>query len=114
MMKILNDLISALDLEASVRDVRQGVFHTGVVTRNCGLASTLPRDALRQERPLIKSIPYRSVAIGDSYCSHCLRYPARSSDLFAERKSDHKNGTLPHLTIHRNRSLMPVNDAVYR
>lgn len=54
MMKILNDLISALDIEASVRDVRQGVFHTGVVTRHCGLASTLPRDALRQERPLVK------------------------------------------------------------
>lgn len=54
-MKILNDLISALDVEASVRDVCQGVFHTGVVTRNCGLASTLPRDALRQEqRPLVK------------------------------------------------------------
>ena len=54
MMKILNDLISALDLEAPVKDVRQGVFHTGVITRNCGLASTLPRDALRQERPLVK------------------------------------------------------------
>jgi uncharacterized protein (DUF4213/DUF364 family) len=54
MMKILNDLISALDIAASVRDVRQGVFHTGVVTRHCGLASTLPRDALRQERPLVK------------------------------------------------------------
>ncbi len=53
-MKILNDLISALDVEASVREVRQGVFHTGVLTRNCGLASTLPRDALRQERPLVK------------------------------------------------------------
>jgi uncharacterized protein (DUF4213/DUF364 family) len=54
MMKILKDLISALDLEARVRDVRQGVFHTGVITRNCGLASSLPRDALRQERPLVK------------------------------------------------------------
>lgn len=53
-MKILDDLISTLDLEADVRDVRQGVFHTGVLTRNCGLASTLPRDALRQEGPLVK------------------------------------------------------------
>ena len=54
MMKILDELISGLDPEVRVRDVRQGVFHTGVVTRNCGLASTLPRDALRQERPLVK------------------------------------------------------------
>lgn len=53
-MKILNDLISALDLEANVGDIRQGVFHTAVLTRDCGLASTLPRDALRQERPLVK------------------------------------------------------------
>lgn len=54
-MKILDDLISGLDLEADVREVRQGVFHTGVLTRNCGLASTLPQDALRQEeRPLVK------------------------------------------------------------
>ncbi|GAF99144.1 unnamed protein product, partial [marine sediment metagenome] len=48
-MKILDDLISQLNPEAPVRDIRQGVFHTGVLTRNCGLAATLPRDALRQE-----------------------------------------------------------------
>ena len=53
-MKILDDLISQLNLEAQVRDIRQGVFHTGVLTRNCGLAATLPRDALRQKPPLVK------------------------------------------------------------
>ncbi|MBN1382697.1 MAG: DUF364 domain-containing protein [Deltaproteobacteria bacterium] len=53
-MKILDDLISILDVEASVKDIRQGVFHTAVVTRYCGLAATLPRDALRQEPPLVK------------------------------------------------------------
>jgi uncharacterized protein (DUF4213/DUF364 family) len=53
-MKILDDLISQLNLEAPVRDIRQGVFHTGVLTRNCGLAATLPRDALRQEPPLVE------------------------------------------------------------
>jgi uncharacterized protein (DUF4213/DUF364 family) len=53
-MKILNDLILALNFEAAVRDIRQGVFHTGVWTRNCGLAATLPRDALRQEPPMVK------------------------------------------------------------
>jgi uncharacterized protein (DUF4213/DUF364 family) len=53
-MKILDDLISQLNPEAPVRDIRQGVFHTGVLTRNCGLAATLPRDALRQEPPLVK------------------------------------------------------------
>ena len=53
-MKILEDLLSTLNTEASVRDIRQGLFHTGVLTRNCGLAATLPRDALRQEPPLVK------------------------------------------------------------
>ncbi len=53
-MKILDHLIATLDLDAPVRDIRQGVFHTGVLTRNCGLASNLPRDALRQTPPLVK------------------------------------------------------------
>ena len=53
-MKILDDLISILNFDAIVRDIRQGVFHTGVLTRNCGLAATLPRDALRQEPPMVK------------------------------------------------------------
>ena len=53
-MKILDDLLSILNPEAGVRDIRQGLFHTGVLTRNCGLAATLPRDALRQARPSVK------------------------------------------------------------
>ncbi|MGD9780722.1 MAG: DUF364 domain-containing protein [Kiritimatiellia bacterium] len=53
-MEILDRLIAALDFDAPVRDVRQGVFHTAVVTRHCGLASSLPRDALRQAPPLVK------------------------------------------------------------
>jgi len=39
-MKILEDLLSILDTEAKVRDIRQGPFQTAVLTRNCGLAST--------------------------------------------------------------------------
>jgi uncharacterized protein (DUF4213/DUF364 family) len=53
-MKILNDLIASLNLHAEVRDIRLGVFQTGVLTRHCGLASTLPRDALRQEPPMVR------------------------------------------------------------
>ena len=53
-MKILDDLLLALNFKTEVRDIRQGVFHTGVLTRNCGLAATLPRDALRQEPPMVK------------------------------------------------------------
>jgi len=39
-MKILDDLLSTLNTEAGVRDIRQGPFQTAVLTRNCGLAST--------------------------------------------------------------------------
>lgn len=53
-MKILDDLIGTLDFSTAVKDIRQGVFHTGVMTRYCGLAATLPRDALRQKPPQVK------------------------------------------------------------
>jgi uncharacterized protein (DUF4213/DUF364 family) len=53
-MKILDDLIATLDTDAAVQDVRMGLFHTGVLTRNCGLAATLPRDALKQEPPSVR------------------------------------------------------------
>ena len=43
-MKIIDALISGLNLDAPVRDIRQGPFQTAVLTRNCGLAST-PHDA---------------------------------------------------------------------
>lgn len=57
-MKILDDLISALNFNAPVKDIRQGVFHTGVLTRYCGLAATLPKDALRQNPPMVKEPGY--------------------------------------------------------
>jgi len=53
-MTILDDLMSILNFDTAVKDIRQGVFHTGVLTRNCGLAASLPRDALRQKPPMIK------------------------------------------------------------
>ena len=53
-MKILDHVISTLDLNAFVRDIRQGIFHTGVLSRHCGLAATLPKDALCQSPPMVK------------------------------------------------------------
>jgi len=52
-MKILEQLIDSLNMDAPVKDICQGVFDTAVLTRNCGLAATLPRDALRQSPPLV-------------------------------------------------------------
>ena len=57
-MKILDDILSTLNTDAGVRDIRQGLFHTGVLTRNCGLAATLPRDALRHEHACVKEPGY--------------------------------------------------------
>ena len=43
-MNIIDRLLSTLDYEASVRDIRLGPFQTAVLTRHCGLAST-PHDS---------------------------------------------------------------------
>jgi uncharacterized protein (DUF4213/DUF364 family) len=53
-MKILDDLILTVNKNSVVRDIRQGVFHTAVVTDKCGLASTLPHDAIKQDQPFVK------------------------------------------------------------
>ena len=50
-MNILGDLISKVNDDAEVRDIRLGMFHTGVLTRNCGLAASLPRDVLKGKGP---------------------------------------------------------------
>jgi uncharacterized protein (DUF4213/DUF364 family) len=42
-MKIIDDILSTLNCEAPVIDIRQGPFQTAVITRYCGLAST-PHD----------------------------------------------------------------------
>ena len=49
-MKFLDDLLSTLDMDTEVKDIKLGIFHTGVLTRNCGLAASLSQDALRQHR----------------------------------------------------------------
>jgi uncharacterized protein (DUF4213/DUF364 family) len=37
-MRIIDDLLSTLDFEVPVRDIRQGLYWTAVLTRSCGLA----------------------------------------------------------------------------
>jgi uncharacterized protein (DUF4213/DUF364 family) len=54
-MDLLQDILSSLNYDTDVKDIRIGLFHTGVLTRSCGLAATLPRDALKQSPPLVKS-----------------------------------------------------------
>ena len=51
---ILEDLLQTLDVNTRIREIRQGVFHTAVLTRYCGLAASLPREALAQTPPLVK------------------------------------------------------------
>jgi uncharacterized protein (DUF4213/DUF364 family) len=55
-MTILDELLDTLDMDAQVTDIRVGLFHTAVLGRRCGLASTLPRDALKQPlfTPLVR------------------------------------------------------------
>ncbi len=53
-MKILDDLLSTLDFEVGVQDIRQGHFQTAVVTRHCGLASTPHDDGNHQEKSPVR------------------------------------------------------------
>ena len=53
-MKILDDLVSTINLEVEMRDIRQGPFQTAVLTRNCGLASTPHDNTDHQEQAPVK------------------------------------------------------------
>jgi uncharacterized protein (DUF4213/DUF364 family) len=52
---ILKDILASLNHDAEIKDIRIGMFHTAVLTRNCGLAASLARDALKQTPPLVAS-----------------------------------------------------------
>jgi uncharacterized protein (DUF4213/DUF364 family) len=43
-MKVLEDIISSITADAPVTDVTRGIFWTAVVSRHCGLASTMIYD----------------------------------------------------------------------
>jgi uncharacterized protein (DUF4213/DUF364 family) len=53
-MKIIDSLLSTLVHEATVMDIRQGPFQTAVLTRHCGLASTLHDHSHRHSKPPVK------------------------------------------------------------
>jgi uncharacterized protein (DUF4213/DUF364 family) len=53
-MKIIDYLLSTLNFDTTVKDIRLGIFQTAVLTRNGGLAGTLPFDVLRQTSILTK------------------------------------------------------------
>jgi uncharacterized protein (DUF4213/DUF364 family) len=50
-MKIIDDLLAQLSYQAPLRDIRQGPFQTAVLTRRCGLASTLHDGTHRHRKP---------------------------------------------------------------
>lgn len=52
---ILKDILASLNHDAEIKDIRIGIFHTAVLTRNCGLAASLPKDALKQSSPRVVS-----------------------------------------------------------
>ncbi|MBN1367378.1 MAG: DUF364 domain-containing protein [Dehalococcoidales bacterium] len=76
-MKILDDLLSKLNIETCTRTICQGLYHTAVYTRNCGLASTLMRDSIktghsssRDPGSLVKKSPLELVQM--SYSDNIL------------------------------------------
>ena len=49
MMQILDDILKSLTVDAPITEVRRGVHSTAVVSRFCGLSSTMFRDACHEE-----------------------------------------------------------------
>ena len=48
-MKVLEDIISSITVDAPVTDVTRGIFWTAVVSRHCGLASTMIYDCKMED-----------------------------------------------------------------
>lgn len=48
-MRILQDIVHSLKTDWPVREVRRGIFWTAVVSKNCGLASTMIHETCSQE-----------------------------------------------------------------
>jgi uncharacterized protein (DUF4213/DUF364 family) len=57
-MKIIDDLLAALNFEATLQDIRQGPFQTAVLSRYCGLASTLRDQEHHHHRPPVTEAGY--------------------------------------------------------
>ena len=53
-MKIIDRLLSALNYEAPVMDIRQGPFQTAVLTSSCGLAATPHEPGSHHEKTPVK------------------------------------------------------------
>ncbi|MGB2813923.1 MAG: DUF364 domain-containing protein [Dehalococcoidales bacterium] len=53
-MRIIDSLLSALNYEVPVRDIRQGPFQTAVLTSNCGLAATPHEPGPHHEKTPVK------------------------------------------------------------
>jgi uncharacterized protein (DUF4213/DUF364 family) len=127
-MKILDDVLSTLNFDAPVRDIRQGVFHTAVLTRECGLAATLPRDALGQESRLVRdpgflldrsaedlarmaySESILEAAIGMAAMTAIIGRRSHSTFMAVFRQGEAKTTALSKGTFHRERSPVGVHD----
>ncbi len=57
-MRILQDIISSITIDAPVLDVTRGVYWTAVVSRHCGLASTMIYDCKIEEGKEPSQRPY--------------------------------------------------------
>lgn len=53
-MTIIADLISTLNCQSPVKDIRQGPFQTAVLTRGCGLASTPHNEGPHHDKAPVK------------------------------------------------------------
>ncbi len=61
-MRILKDIISSITIDAPVRDVTRGIYWTAVISRFCGLASTMIYDCKIEEGQETGRAPYTQMS----------------------------------------------------
>jgi hypothetical protein len=54
-MKIIDDVLSIINYNTPIREIRQGPFQTAVLTRSCGLASTPHEDGFHHAKNPVKN-----------------------------------------------------------
>jgi len=62
-MKIIKDIIDSITIDAAIEEVTKGIFWTAVISRFCGLSSTMIKDcAAEDNQPMYPVKPYTDMA----------------------------------------------------
>lgn len=107
-MKILQDIISSITDDAAVLDITRGIYWTAVVSRSCGLASTMIYDCDIEDGQDTGQIPYAQMsaaslargAISDNRASSSVGLAAINSLINVDEQKYQDLNASEYLTRH--------------